>query len=131
MSDDEVSEPAPSRAQVAARWRALAAGAATREEIHAWAAAWVEDEGGLDDVTPLIFGALQHLHGFDLCRDPRRPGTVWHGSAGEGESAWVHSREDIADGFARWQERCASDGSGPQAGPEADPRAVSAGPEPE
>ncbi|MGV9383352.1 hypothetical protein ACWDRB_46585 [Nonomuraea sp. NPDC003707] len=104
MSDPNSPLPPPSREDAAARWRALAAGDMTREAVHAWAAPWVEGEGASADCPPLVLTALQYLHGFDLCRDPSRPGVVWHGPAGEGE--WLHSPDDICDGLARWQEKC-------------------------
>ncbi|MEU1711058.1 hypothetical protein ABZ478_38235 [Streptomyces sp. NPDC005706] len=111
MSDRATPIPAPDLDEVAAQWQALITGDVTREAIHAWAAAWVEDEGD-HHVPPLVLGALQHLHGFDLCRDPDRPGVVWHGTADEGE--WVHSPDEIAEGFARWQDRCDLKHAGPQ-----------------
>lgn len=104
MSDLKAPRPAPSRVEVAAQWRALVAGDVTREAVHSWAASWVEVEEGFCDGAPLVFGALQRLHGFDLRREPCRPGVVWHGTAGEGE--WVHSLDDIVGGFASWQEMC-------------------------
>jgi hypothetical protein len=103
MSDLKAPQPPPSREEVAALWQALAAGEVTREAVHSWAASWVEDEDEYD-FTPLVFGALQQLHGFALCQDPNRPGVVWHGTSGEGK--WIHSLDDIASGLARWQARC-------------------------
>ncbi|MGW6210378.1 hypothetical protein [Streptomyces sp. NPDC055109] len=94
----------PSREEVTTRWRALAAGAVTREAMHGWAASWVERDGAASSLTPLVLAALQHLHGFDLCRDPSRPSLLRHGTTGEGE--WVHSLDDIAGGLARWQGAC-------------------------
>ncbi|MFE2537131.1 hypothetical protein [Streptomyces sp. NPDC059371] len=111
MSDRKTPRPAPSRKDVAAQWQALIAGDVTREAVHAWAASWVEDEAAFH-VPPLVFGALQHLHGFDLCRDPYRPGVLWHGSTSEGE--WVHSPDEIAGAFARWQDRCNLQDADPQ-----------------
>ncbi|MFE0628401.1 hypothetical protein ACFW3D_15695 [Streptomyces sp. NPDC058864] len=106
MNDQDATPIPPGRAEVAAQWRALAAREATREAVHAWATPWVEGEGAdADFEDPLVGMALQYLHGFDLCRNPGRPGVVWHGSSGEGE--WCHSPDDITDGFARWQARCA------------------------
>nr|WP_144298868.1 hypothetical protein [Streptomyces sp. TLI_235] len=104
MSDPRAPPLPPGRAEVAGQWRALIAGDVTREAVHAWAAPWVEGEGAFVDLAPLVVAPLQYLHGFDLCRDPARPGLLWHGRAGEGE--WVHSADDIADGFARWREKC-------------------------
>lgn len=104
MKDLKASLLPPSREEVAAQWRALAAGDVTREAVHGWAAQWVEGEGASVGLAPLVLTALQHLHGFDLCRDPSRPGVHWHGASGEGE--WVNSLDDIAGGLARWQETC-------------------------
>ncbi|MFI0965987.1 hypothetical protein ACH4S8_32025 [Streptomyces sp. NPDC021080] len=109
MSDLKAPKPAPNSEEVAAQWQALVAGDVTREAVHSWAASWVEDEAAIR-IPPLVFGALQHLHGLDLCRDPHRPGVVWHGTTGEGE--WIHSPDDIAGGFARWQERRSRNGVG-------------------
>ncbi|SEG24568.1 hypothetical protein SAMN05216223_10428 [Actinacidiphila yanglinensis] len=125
MSDPRAPEPAPpappGREEVTAQWRALVAGHATRDAVHAWAARWVEDEAD-PRVPPLILGALQHLHGFDLRRDPRRPGVVRHGTAGDGEGEWIHSADDIAAALARWEARCERDDAEraprPQAGGE-------------
>lgn len=64
----------------------------------------MEGEGASADCPPLVLMALQYLHGFDLCRDPSRPGVVWHGTSGEGGR--VHSLDDIRDGLALWQEKC-------------------------
>lgn len=105
MSDLNVTTGPPGRAEVAARWRALARGEVTREAVHAWAVPWVEGEGALARFEdPLVLTALQYLHGFDLCRDPQRPGALWHGAAGEGE--WYRSLDDITSGLTRWQGYC-------------------------
>lgn len=125
MSDPGAPEsappPAPGREEVAAQWRALVAGDATRGSVHAWAARWVEDATE-SAVPPLVLGALQHLHGCDLRRDPRHPGILWHGTAGDGEGGWIHSAEDIAAALARWEARCLRDDAEraphPQAGDE-------------
>lgn len=91
------------------------AGEVTREAVHSWAASRVEgeEERGF---TPLVFGALQYLHGFDLCQDPNRPGVVWHGTSAEGK--WIHSLDDIASGLARWQARCELHDADPLAWPQ-------------
>lgn len=107
----------PSREEVATQWRALAAGAATREAMHRWAAPWVERNGASGSLTPLVLTALQHLHGFDLCQDPSRPSVLRHGTTGEGE--WVHSLDDIAGGLARWQRACDLYDADPQSWSEA------------
>jgi hypothetical protein len=104
MSDPEAPPPPPSREEVAARWRALAADEVTREAVHAWAASRVESARASADCAPLVLTALQSLHGFDLRRDPSRPGVLWHGTQCEGE--WVHSLDDIGGELARWQEKC-------------------------
>jgi hypothetical protein len=113
MIDPNATPLPPGRAEVAAQWRALASGEVTREAVHAWAILWVEGDGAFADFEdPLIETALQYLHGFDLCRDPDRPGVVWHGTSGEGE--WYHSLDDITGGFTRWQEKCALYDADPQ-----------------
>lgn len=98
MEADE--NQAPTRAVVEARWMALIEGQATRDEVHAWAAPWVEFDPFIGQ--PLVESALQSLHGFDLTRDPEQPNLLTHG--GEGE--FVHSDADIADGLSRWKRRC-------------------------
>ncbi|WP_328663343.1 hypothetical protein [Streptomyces sp. NBC_00328] len=115
MSDLKVPPPPPSREEAAARWQALAAGEVIREAVHSWAASWVEDEVERG-FAPLVFGALQYLHGFDLCQDPNRPGVVWHGISDEGK--WIHSLDDIASGLARWQARCEPHDADPLAWPQ-------------
>ncbi|WTW96005.1 hypothetical protein OG216_22655 [Streptomycetaceae bacterium NBC_01309] len=106
MSLPDATPPPPGRAEVAAQWRALVQGEVTREAVHAWAVPWVEGEGALADFEdPLVATALQYLHGFDLCRNPGRPGVIWHGTSGEGE--WCHSFDDITGGLNRWREKCA------------------------
>ncbi|MGW6915859.1 hypothetical protein ACWGB8_18890 [Kitasatospora sp. NPDC054939] len=118
MSDRETAPVPPGRAEVAAQWRALVAGEVTREAAHAWAVPWVEGEGAFADFEdPLVVTALQYLHGFDLRRDPGRPNLLRHdllrhGAAGEGE--WCRSPDDIADGFVRWQAKCAAYDADPQ-----------------
>lgn len=107
MGETDVPRTPPGRAEVAAWWRALVAGEVSREGAHAWAAPWVEGDGGpADFADPLVVTALQYLHGFDLRRDPGRPGELWHGAAGE-EGEWYRPREDIAAGLARWERNCA------------------------
>ncbi|MFC9249474.1 hypothetical protein ACFT7S_37140 [Streptomyces sp. NPDC057136] len=113
MSDPNATPLLPGRAEVAARWSALASGEVTREAVHAWAFPWVEGEGAFTDFEePLVLTGLQYLHGFDLCRDPGRPHIVRHGTLGEGE--WVASLDDIIGRFAHWQEQCALYDADPQ-----------------
>ncbi|MFG2454740.1 hypothetical protein ACGFSG_35820 [Streptomyces sp. NPDC048512] len=102
----------PGRAEVAVLWQALAAGTVTREAVHGWAAPWVESDEASGSVSPLVLTALQHLHGFDLCRDPSSPSILWHGMTGEGQ--WTHSRDDITVGFARWLRACDLHDADPQ-----------------
>ncbi|MFC1411549.1 hypothetical protein ACEZCY_20025 [Streptacidiphilus sp. N1-12] len=113
MSDLDTTSPPPGRVEVAVQWCALVQGTVTREAAHAWATPWVEGDGASADFEdPLVVTALQHLHGFDLCRAPGRPGVVWHGTSGEGE--WCHSPDDIASQLTRWQEKCARYDADPQ-----------------
>jgi hypothetical protein len=86
----------PDREQAARTWTELISGVITRADTHAWAVRWVEDE--TERVTdPMTRDALLHLHGFDLvCFGD---GKVGHG----GGTDWLHSEEDIAAAFARWQ----------------------------
>ncbi|WP_331721076.1 hypothetical protein [Streptomyces sp. NBC_00454] len=113
MNHLDMAHLPPGRVEAAAQWRALADGEVSREAVHAWAVPWVEGEGALADFQdPLVMTALQHLHGFDLCQDPGRPGVVWHGRSGEGE--WYHSLDDITGGLTRWQKACALYDADPQ-----------------
>ncbi|MFD7032418.1 hypothetical protein ACFWAR_30750 [Streptomyces sp. NPDC059917] len=106
MNDAHATPLPPGRAEVAARWQALARGEVTREAVHAWAVPWVEGEGALVDFEdPLVLTALQYLHGFDLCRDPGAPGVLRHGTTGEGE--WYRSPDDVAAALTRWRANCA------------------------
>jgi hypothetical protein len=86
----------PDRAQAARTWTELISGVITRAYAHAWAVPWVEAE--LERVTdPMTGNALLHLHGFDLAYTA--DGLVGHGVSLD----WLHSEEDIAAAFARWQ----------------------------
>ncbi|MFF2814803.1 hypothetical protein ACFVT9_04615 [Kitasatospora cineracea] len=85
----------------------------SRGAVHAWAVPWVEGPGARADFEdPLVVTALQYLHGFDLCRDPDRPGVHRHGRPGAGE--WLRSLDEIADGLGRWLEECARHDADPR-----------------
>jgi hypothetical protein len=86
----------PDREQVARTWTDVISGVISRVDAHAWAAPWVEDE--MERVTdPMVRNALLHLHGFDQAY--AEDGLVGHGASTD----WLHSDEDIAAAFARWQ----------------------------
>lgn len=86
----------PDREQVARTWTALISGAITRTDAHSWAVPWVEDAPELV-ADPMTRNALLHLHGFDQAYTP--DGEVGHGVSTD----WLHSEEDIAAAFTRWQ----------------------------
>lgn len=112
MTEPSAEPLPPTRAEVAAQWRALIDGETTREAVHTWTVPWVEGEGA--STEPLVSSALVRLHGFDLCRaDPNRPDMLRHGASGEG--AWLHSPEHITAEFARWQAECVRHDADPAA----------------
>jgi hypothetical protein len=89
------------RADVDAFWVALLGGGATREEVHAWAAPWVERM--LSEIEdPMTTNGLQHLHGFSLRYNPERPSLLGY----ESDWPYLHSRQEIADGLDQWRQNC-------------------------
>ncbi|WP_284750655.1 hypothetical protein [Amycolatopsis sp. RTGN1] len=86
----------PDREQVTRTWTELISGVITRADAHAWAVPWVEDETARVP-DPRTRDALLHLHGFDQAYTG--DGMVGHGVSTD----WLHSEEDIATAFARWQ----------------------------
>jgi hypothetical protein len=79
----------------------LLAGRVTREEVHAWAAPWVEHI--LSEIEdPMTMNGLQHLHGFSLRYNPERPSLLGY----ESDWPYLHSRQEIADGLDRWRQNC-------------------------
>jgi hypothetical protein len=100
----------PTRADVERRWVSLIQGGITRDEVHAWAARWVET-GGLGQIPDLMIrNALQHLHGYDLTRDSENPEVLRHDSNG------IHVRTDrqIAEEFEEWHSNCLAYDRDPQ-----------------
>jgi hypothetical protein len=100
----------PTRADVERRWVSLIQGGITRDEVHAWAARWVET-GGLGQIPDLMIrNALQHLHGYDLTRDPENPEVLRHDSNG------IHVRTDgeIAEEIEEWRSNCLAYDRDPQ-----------------
>jgi hypothetical protein len=91
----------PVRLDAKERWHALAEGRATRREVHEWAAPWVEERDS-EVKDPMLRSALQYLHGFDLTHDSESPGVMRHGTG----QRYVHSDQEIAEAFARWEENC-------------------------
>lgn len=96
--------PTPGRDQIVAWWTALIKGSITREEAHAWAAQWVEDEEA-NICDPMVASALQNLHGFDLNCIPGRENLTQHGMSDVG-SRYVHSGDEIEAEFTRWIDNC-------------------------
>jgi hypothetical protein len=90
------------RDTVAEMWRAVLDGTVSRADAHRWASQWVEgDDPDVSD--PMVWSALQRLHGFDLVwTDPERT-KVRHG----GSDAHVHTMPDIREAFATWRAACA------------------------
>jgi hypothetical protein len=86
----------PDREQVARTWTELISGAITRADAHSWAVPWVEDAPERVP-DPMTRNALLHLHGFDQAYTG--DGEVGHGVSID----WLHSEEDIASAFTRWQ----------------------------
>lgn len=93
--------PTPGRDQIVAWWTALIKGSITREEAHAWAAQWVEDEEA-NICDPMVASALQNLHGFDLNCIPGRENLAQHGMS-DVDSRYVHPamrlRLNLRDGL--------------------------------
>jgi hypothetical protein len=93
-------------------WRDLIAGIVTREEVHSWAAPWVEERW--DELPPLVEGAMQTLHGFDITYDVDRPNLMGHGPGGPGDP-YYHADAHIREQFALWQADCARFDADPDA----------------
>ena len=92
----------PTRTEVERRWRALIAGTTTREEIHAWAKPWVEENwAGLE---PMVEGALQTLHGFDMTHPSENRNLLRHGGRVEGRP-YYHSDRHVEQELDRWLAR--------------------------
>lgn len=102
----------PSRADVAAQWKALIGGRTTRAEIHAWAAPWVEIDAWAED--PMTVSGLMHLHEFALTRlsdgaaSPRRAG----------DGPYIHPDSAIVAQLTRWQTYCDEYDADPPGWPE-------------
>lgn len=91
----------PTRSCVRKWWSLLASGAAAREDVHSWAAQWVEGGGGKLADTMVLTG-LQYLHGYDMIYDS---GTVVHASRGY-KGAYIKSEEEIGADLERWIRNC-------------------------
>jgi hypothetical protein len=91
------------RATVAEMWQAVLDGTVSRADAHRWASRWVEgDDPDVSD--PMVWSALQRLHGFDLVwTDPART-TVRHG----GSNGYVHTMREIREAFTAWRAACES-----------------------
>jgi len=96
----EAPDP-PAREEVERRWVELIHGRATREQIHCWAAQWVEAE---HDPTKdaMVTRALQSMHGFSMAYQPKTPNRIHHGPPG----IYVHSLNHIAAELVRWRATC-------------------------
>jgi len=95
MTEDRVE---PTREDVATRWLALIHGQVSRETVHDWAAQWV---GKAPVSDPMVDTGLLHLHGFGLT-----VGTSPSYSPDRQSGAYMHSDEDIARAYERWQADC-------------------------
>ena len=89
------------RATVAQMWRAVLEGTVSRSDAHAWAAQWV-DADDPDVRDPMVWSALQRLHGFDLVWTSPAQTTVRHGGPGVD----VHPLRDIRSALATWRAAC-------------------------
>jgi hypothetical protein len=84
-------------------WQAVLDGEVSRSGAHHWAARWVEgDSPDVDD--PMVWSALQRLHGFDLVWTDGTRSRVRHGGSGD----HVHPLRDIRQQFVAWQSACAA-----------------------
>ena len=93
----------PSRASVEAAWRAVIAGARTRESVHDWSVPWVEgDAGNVRPRDPMVLTGLQSLHGLDMTALPATPNLVSHGGSGN----YVLSEQEVVASLERWLGRC-------------------------
>jgi hypothetical protein len=91
------------RDAVTQMWRSVLDGAASRADAHAWASQWIEaDDPDVRD--PMVWSALQRLHGFDLVWTNPEHSAVRHGGSGD----FVHSPQAIRSAFAAWQADCVS-----------------------
>jgi hypothetical protein len=93
-------ETVPSIASIEANWRAIIDGGCTREEVHDWAAQWVEDDD-FDPLNPMILQGLQYLHGFDLRASLDNPGVVGR----HGDRPYMQSDQDILESLWRWKQK--------------------------
>jgi hypothetical protein len=89
------------RATVAEMWRAVLDGTVSRADAHRWASRWVEgDDPDVSD--PMVWSALQRLHGFDLVWTDAARTTVRHGGSG----VHVHTMREIQDALTVWRTAC-------------------------
>ena len=97
-----MSTPAQAtRATVAQMWQAVLDGTISRADSHRWAKQWVEgDDPDVSD--PMVWSALQRLHGFDLVWTDTARTTVRHGGSG----APVHTMREIQEAFTAWRAAC-------------------------
>lgn len=91
------------RATVAETWQAVLDGTVSRADAHTWASQWVEgDDPDVSD--PMVWSALERLHGFDLVWTDTARTTVRHG----GSDAYVHTMWEIQTTFNAWRASCES-----------------------
>ena len=92
----------PTRDDVESRWRQVIDGMLTREEVHAWSAAWVDSKEELDDAVVEL--GLVHLYGFDLSR--RGPADTSNGLQKHGGGpgrVYLRPVADIAAELEQWR----------------------------
>jgi glutathione S-transferase len=97
-----MSSPAQAtRAAVAEMWQGVVDGTVSRADAHRWAKRWVEgDDPDVSD--PMVWSALQRLHGFDLVWTDAARTTVRHG----GDGVDVHSMREIQAALVAWRAAC-------------------------
>jgi hypothetical protein len=84
-------------------WQAVLDGTVSRSDAHRWASRWVEGDDP-DNSDPMVWSALQRLHGFDLVWTDSARTTVRHGGPGTP----VHTTGEIQEAFAAWRAACQS-----------------------
>jgi RHS repeat-associated protein len=100
----------PTRADVENRWMGIVQGRFTRNEVHMWASRWVET-GGLRQLRDaMVRNALQHLHGYDLVRNPDHPERIRHAPEGD----FIRSLDTVAQELEQWHSDCRAYDADPQ-----------------
>ena len=93
----------PTRPTVERVWRAVAAGAKSREDAHDWTVPWVEGEAGHERPGDLMVETgLQHVHGLDMAYCPETPHLIHHGPPG----IYVRTLEVVRVDLESWLDAC-------------------------